>query len=683
MHLLHFRFSLLCALCAAAWLHADSTDNDLEGLFEESSSEIARSRLNVDYTPSVLSVLHHEDLQRLGITDLFDALGLLPGIETSITQNNHKKVTMRRQNLPNSHSYQKVKLVVDGIGIDTAMYGNSDYYMNLPVSLIKRIEVLRGPGSSLYGTGAFNGVISVTTWMGDSAKGTRVFGGLGSETYSLGGLRTHQEFSDGTGLWLDGYWQADNERIEVDRSYVHPHILDPLTFAPITFDRETEAIGDTDDVSVGMKLRKGGFSFDARYKENKEGNLYGWDEALELTPDKRRDERYLFARLEYAWEMGHDLSAKLRGGMQQYRLHNTACMFEEPVQHFFVPTDLLLAEKETTYYTEFDVNYEGVDGHHITGGASFHSTRLTDSMFDYRLGGTLLFGPELFPDGLQRDVTSFYANDSVGLTPDIDALASLRYDYYSDHQKGYPSLQLGAIYKQPDWRLKFNYAHAYKVPNWVELYARIYNPDGRNPLVAETSDGLDLILIYQPDNRNRVKLNAYYARLHDVIDANDEDATSSIYSYVNLGSRNSYGLEAEYDYTPDPSQQLHLNLSYSRSTYISPDEGHLKTEVPDTAKLMIKGHYLYYFTASGSIGTTVRYIGHRKRQEYVRLWSVKPLGSYTLVDLTLAYDFGDTRIEAGMKNLFDDYVRYGSFYSFHDGIPDSGRQWFIRLEHRF
>ena len=683
---MHLKF-LPPLLTAFLPLCAEEAVSELTSLFEESSSLVAQSRLNVDYTPSVVSVLHHDDLTRLGITNLFDALGLLPGIETSITQNNHKKVTVRRQNLPNSHSYQKVKLVIDGVSIETAMYGNSDYYMNFPVRLIRRIEVLRGPGSSLYGTGAFNGVISVTTFLGDSESDNRAFGAIGSDDYRLGGMFSHLSFQDGSQFWLDGYYQSDNERLSVDPSFTHDYgfetLLDPVTFIPIDFPRSYEAVGDTDDFSVGMKLKKENLSFDARYKENQEGNLYGWDEFLELTDTNRRTERYLYTRLKYDAELGPTTELSSEVGYTQYRFRNDAQMFEEPLQHFFVPSDAIIGESESSWYASTHLHESRFEGHQITAGAEFRSTRLRSSRFEYRIGGTLYLGPELFPEGLERETSTLYANDTFRLAPSLDALASLRYDYYSDHTKGYPSLQLGTIYTQPNWRVKFNYGHAYKVPNWVELYARIYNPDGRNPLVAETSDGIDLIWIYEPAPQHRFKLDGYYARMHEVIDINEVDATSTQYSYANLGSRNSYGVEAEYDYKPSPSHRFHANLSWSRSTYISPDEGNRESQVPDTADLMIKGYYLYYPTANFSLGTTVRYIGPRERQEYRRLWSYKPLGSYTLVDVAATYTLEQWQLSATVKNLLDDNVRYGSFYSFHDGIPGSGRQWLFQMERRF
>ena len=683
MQLKVFPFLLLSLLP----LHAEESVSELATLFEESSSLVAQSRLNVDYTPSVLSVLHHDDLVRLGITNLFDALGLLPGIETSITQNNHKKVTMRRQNLPNSHSYQKVKLVVDGVSIETAMYGNSDYYMNFPVSLIRRIEVLRGPGSSLYGTGAFNGVISVTTFLSDSESGNRVFGGVGSDDYRLGGLYAHHRFAEGSEFWLDGYYQSDNERLSVDpyftHDYAHETLLDPVTFTPIDFPRDYQAIGDTDDFSIGTRFKKGDLSFDARYKENQEGNLYGWDEFLELTDNNRRTERYLYTRLQYDTKLSRTTELSSEIGYTQYRFRNDAQMFEEPIQHFFVPADAIIGESESSWYASAHLHENRFEGHHLTAGAEFRSTRLRSSRFEYRIGGTLYLGPELFPEGLERETSTLYLNDTFALAPSLDALVSLRYDYYGDHNKGYPSLQLGTIYTQPRWRVKFNYGHAYKVPNWVELYARIYNSDGSNPLVAETSDGIDLVWLYEPAPQHRFKLDGYYARMHEVIDTNEVDATSTLYSYINLGSRNSYGLEAEYDYKPSAAHRFHANLSWSRSSYISPDEGNQESQVPDTTDLMVKGYYLYYPTANASLGTTVRYIGPRERQEYRRRWSYKPLGSYTLIDLAATYTIQEWRLSATVKNLLDDNVRYGSFYSFHDGTPGSGRQWFIQLERRF
>lgn len=119
-----------------------------------------RKSQKISEAPAILSVVTSEDLERLGATSLYDALSLIPGIALTETSFGFTAVGIRG-NLPTHYNNKVLLLINNHPAYDTAV--GSFYLEQIPIAMVQRIEVLRGPGSTLYGTNAFTGVIKVVT----------------------------------------------------------------------------------------------------------------------------------------------------------------------------------------------------------------------------------------------------------------------------------------------------------------------------------------------------------------------------------------------------------------------------------------------------------------------------------------------------------------------------------------
>jgi len=114
----------------------------------------------ISEAPAIISVLTAEDLERMGVTNLYDALSTLPGINLTETFYGYTSVGVRG-NLQAHYNNKVLLLINNHPAYDTAV--GSFYLEQVPLRMVERIEVLRGPGSTLYGTNAFTGVIKVVT----------------------------------------------------------------------------------------------------------------------------------------------------------------------------------------------------------------------------------------------------------------------------------------------------------------------------------------------------------------------------------------------------------------------------------------------------------------------------------------------------------------------------------------
>ncbi len=156
---------------------APLVSNDLELLKEEETVSIAsRYEQPISQAPSNVYVITDEDIRQSGAIDLPTVLRRVPGLEVMQMTGADFNVSARGGNQPFAN---KMLVMVDGRSIYLDVQGNV-FWKAIPVTLpeIKRIEVLKGPASAMYGFNAFDGVINIITKSPEEMKGTTLqFGG--------------------------------------------------------------------------------------------------------------------------------------------------------------------------------------------------------------------------------------------------------------------------------------------------------------------------------------------------------------------------------------------------------------------------------------------------------------------------------------------------------------------------
>ena len=173
----------LCAVAATA-PHAQTPDAELDDLSLEQLLDVevfvASKRPTHAYeTPAAISVLTREDLRRNGATTLVEALEWVPGVQFSRLNASNTAVGVRGFTGVLS---DKLLVLIDGRSIYSLFY--SGVYWDehdLPLEDIERIEIIRGPGGTLWGANAVNGVINVVTRHSADTEGVHATTHLGAE----------------------------------------------------------------------------------------------------------------------------------------------------------------------------------------------------------------------------------------------------------------------------------------------------------------------------------------------------------------------------------------------------------------------------------------------------------------------------------------------------------------------
>ncbi len=163
-------------------------NEELELLKEEETVSIAsRYEQPISQAPSNVYVITDEDIRQSGAIDLPTVLRRVPGLEVMQVTGADFNVSARGDNQPFAN---KMLVMVDGRSIYLDVQGTV-FWKSIPVTLpeIKRIEVLKGPASAVYGLNAFDGVINIITKSPEEMNGTTLqFGGGEQGTISSAGI---------------------------------------------------------------------------------------------------------------------------------------------------------------------------------------------------------------------------------------------------------------------------------------------------------------------------------------------------------------------------------------------------------------------------------------------------------------------------------------------------------------
>lgn len=141
-----------------------------EELLELEIEVAAKTPQKQSEAPSIVTVVSREQLSLFGVRDLADILRIIPGFEFGLDVGSIAGLYFR-----GTWAHEgKALIMVDNIPINDHAFGNNNFFGNIPFNAIDKVEIIRGPGSALYGGFAEVAVINVITSKGKNLDGVRV-----------------------------------------------------------------------------------------------------------------------------------------------------------------------------------------------------------------------------------------------------------------------------------------------------------------------------------------------------------------------------------------------------------------------------------------------------------------------------------------------------------------------------
>ncbi|HZS46539.1 MAG TPA: TonB-dependent receptor [Blastocatellia bacterium] len=210
----------------------DLTDKSLDELMSVQVTSVSKKEQSLFTTPAAVYVISQEDIRRSGSSTIADVLRIVPGLDVARVNTNTWAITARGFN---GRFSNKMLVLIDGRSVYTQEF--SGVYWELQDMIledIERIEVIRGPGATIWGANAVNGVINIITKRASSTQGGLVTARSGNEDQAIGGIRyggkigdslyyrAYTQYSDRTGqiipssLTAEGPWHMLRGGFRVD-----------------------------------------------------------------------------------------------------------------------------------------------------------------------------------------------------------------------------------------------------------------------------------------------------------------------------------------------------------------------------------------------------------------------------------------------------------------------------------
>ncbi len=175
-------FLLLSIRCFAQ--QQDLTQLSLEDLMNTKVTSVSKKEQPLSRTAAAILVITADDIRRSGATNIPDLLRMVPGVDVAQIDANTWAISARGLNGRFSH---ELLVLLDGRTVYTPIFGGVLWdSLDLPLEDIERIEVIRGPGGTVWGANAVNGVINIITKKAAQTKGGMLIAGGGNLDQGMG-----------------------------------------------------------------------------------------------------------------------------------------------------------------------------------------------------------------------------------------------------------------------------------------------------------------------------------------------------------------------------------------------------------------------------------------------------------------------------------------------------------------
>lgn len=162
----------------------DLSSRSLEDLMNIEVTSVSRKDQKMSQVASAIFVITQDDIRRSGATHIPDLLRMVPGMDVGQINSNTWAISARGFNHELS---DKLLVLIDGRTVYTPTFGGVDWdTQDVPLENIERIEVIRGPGGTIWGANAVNGVINIITKKAKDTPGGLVTGGAGNYERGFG-----------------------------------------------------------------------------------------------------------------------------------------------------------------------------------------------------------------------------------------------------------------------------------------------------------------------------------------------------------------------------------------------------------------------------------------------------------------------------------------------------------------
>jgi len=655
----HLERVLLTALFAVSAAAAEAGQPGLRDLLSYDLAELMNVEVvsaSKELEPALLApasvrIITAEQIRERGYLTLEEALAGLPGFQFRDIAGFNSYVFLR--GLPSQNNL--ILLLVDGVQINEINSGG--FYAGAQHNLanVKRIEVVYGPASALYGTNAVSGIINIITRDPADISGGEAgalagdfntrgmdfsYGsspGTGGPAFSFSAAARRTDKYPLGGAAGDNNWSPGLENGEEDWSFDGKAEYKSFTFGAVVQDKLASIA--TNEKTAGTDLLDAGTRWHIRFVNAYLRHLYaaspGWS---------------VETRLYYRDSTVLDDTVT--------RVYSTVCSTCGQ-QGQYRPNGLTGLESRLTF--------RPLEALELTGGLVAEHEDVSKTFSTTYSGDPLVRPPSPgTPDMTCSYLLSLYAQARYDLSPYLRLNAGIRHDRSSNYDTQ-DTPRAALVYNRGRLTAKLMYAEAFRAPRpWDYSYGA-----GNSGLGPEEMRSMELAGVYAFSQNLRMDASLYRNRLRGLL-ALDTAADR----WVNSGSIETLGLEAQLE-----AALGHLK---ARAGYtLQNSEYGDGADVEEIAEHGAAAGLFYAFSRHVKLDISARWQGRRRNPGTIAATGSDYVGSSLVSDAALSvYESGGLAARLLAKNLFDE-----RYYHTSNRPPDRyrqpGRQLLLQVSHAF
>ena len=610
--------------------------------------------------PAVATVITAEEIAAMGAVDLDEVMETVPGIHVARNGIGNTSVYVVRGIFNNNNP--QVLMLQNGVPMTLMFLGNKGgVWGGLPLENVARIEIIRGPGSALYGADAYSGVINIITKTAADTPGTEL--GVRAGSFGTGDAWVQHGGKlgplDVAAYLRVGTTDGAKETITADAQTARDRTV---SHAPGPTNLGRDAIDAGIDLSHGKWRLRGGYKLRDRVEMGagvaSALDPTSWAKSERITGDLS----WLDPAIARDWSLGFTASYLHYADTVPTNLY-----LYPPGAKGAGPGAVVFPEGviggpnkwERQYRFAAQSNYSGFVDHSIRLGAGHDDLNMykTKTIKNYSINqATGLYTQTALMDysdiqpfmrPQRRKVNYAYLQDEWQFSRDWTLTTGIRRDVYSD-AGGTTNPRLALVWEaRHDLTAKVLAGRAFRAPSFNELYG-VNNPvnQGNPGLKPETITSMEGAVSWQARRELQLNANVFRYIMRNIIQAVSTSGPTGASIYQNSGQQRGRGFELEAVW--DADRALRLTANYSRQRSISKSTDTDAGYAPHD-HLYARGDWRVFggWLASAQLN----WVGERKRAS----GDTRPdVADYRTVDLTLRTTRKDEWNFAGsVRNLFN------------------------------
>lgn len=658
----------VCLLMNGVALAAESPLEEEIALFKaEQEGQVvvsaARYRQLVGDAPSSVTIITAREIQQNGWRTLADVFRSVRSFYVK-DDRNYSYLGVRGFSRPGDYN-SRILALLNGHTMNDDIYqafllGRES---GIDLDIVDRIEIVRGPGSAVYGSSAFFAVVNIITKDSRSLQGLRASAEAGSFNTTKGILTYGHRYENGLDLLINGsYTQSSGQTL----------------FFP-----EIAALTPPANINSGFAVnsdREYVYSFlgTAHYKDLQlQGMLADREKKVPTASygtvfndgrEETFDGRY-FAEIKYSPHLTQNLGLMIRAYDDWYRYKATYPYAGVPVtlNHDYTPG--------RWYGGEFQINWKVLEQNRLILGVEAQHHHVLLKNYNDNPYVVDLDTQEKF------QVYSIYIQDEMRFLSNLALTVGMRYDIYQNYssQDNRTTPRAALVYEPIEGStIKLLYGQAFRVPNSYELFycnqqvTYVCNPD----LKPETINTYEGVFEQTLGQHLKGSLSLYRYDIKNL--TNLTDLGSNTFEFFNLNHVQGNGIETELRGKWVPGIEGYLSYAYQVTKDLDAQQ-----ELSNSPRRLGKAGLVLPLSPEGtSVGIEGQYVAERQ--------TVQPgekVGAYFIANLTFTFRnlYKNLEIQSSIYNLFD--ARFEDPASVENvpilRIPQNGRNFNVKVTYRF